>query len=253
MKKQDDHFGFERKAKKQGRITSVVVHALLLTLGVLPFLQMTPVDLEREIQIVMDFSSGSRQEGKKATPKPSTVKKAIPKPEIKKPKAVQTSTVEETIPVEKQKPVEKSEEVVKETNKDEKPKDVEKPPAIAEEEIAVAGKGAGKEGDGDAVDGSAANGNGRGFIEGTGVLTRAVIARGDTKSLAKVNGTLILKICINKRGLVTYAEWDKEQSSIKDPDIARAALDNVINYRFEKDYNAPSKECGRLTYIFEVN
>ena len=52
---------------------------------------------------------------------------------------------------------------------------------------------------------------------------------------------------------MTFAEWDKQASSIKDSGVARIALDNVLKYRFETDRNAPSKECGRLTYIIDVD
>lgn len=229
----------EAKTKKKGRVIAAVIHVVFLGLLAFPFLQMSSPEAGNDIIMVMDFSSGSSMAGATAAAKPTVT----PKP-VEKPKPVMTSTIPEPVEVKETPPI--KEEVVEPVESETEDNAAEELPDN------TTAKGTGAEGAGDAKEGSAANGNGRGFIEGDGVLSRAVVKYGKTKELAHVNGKLVLKICINRRGIVNHAEWDKEQSTIKDSDIAREALKNVMDYRFEKDNNAPKKECGRLTYIFNV-
>jgi len=236
--------------KKKGRKISAIIHLVFLGLLAFPFLQMSSPELKSETVLVMDFSSGSSMAGAKAISKPAMTPKTVEEPKPLKSKPVITTQEPEPIKADKV-PETVTEEVAKPTEREEVNK--EENAEEASENTSAKGNGAADEGAGDAKEGSAANGNGRGFIEGNGVLTRPVVKYGNTKELAHVNGKLVLKICINKRGVVTFAEWDKEMSTIKDSSIARAALDNVLEYRFEKDRNAPSKECGRLTYIFNVD
>jgi len=239
----------EITAKKKGRKVSALIHIVFLGLLAFPFLQMATPEITEDVQIVMDFSSGSRAEGAKASKKRTTTAKSI-----EKPRPVETKPVIQTKVPEKV--------VVKEAPKADSNKTATPEPEVVDnsnkdipdsQDSDESGIGGGETGKGDAEEGSATSGNGRGFIEGTGALTRAVIDRGNTKALAQQNGTLMLKICINRRGVVTFAEWDKEASTIKNAKVARTALDNVLNYKFESDRNAPKKECGRLTYIIDVD
>ena len=94
---------------------------------------------------------------------------------------------------------------------------------------------------------------GSGFIEGDGALNRPIIFRNDPKSLAKKSGTIVVKVCINRKGMVSYAEYDIENSTIHDPKIKELVMADVLDYRFEKSYSAPEKECGRLSYHFKFN
>lgn len=239
----------ESAAQKKGRKVAAIIHIVFLGLLAFPFLQISSMDEKEETYLVMDFSSGSSQAGVRAPSKAATSPKTIETPKIHQTKPVETTTQKEEVEV-------KASERVTEEVKEPATATAEEIETVSTDEVespvAENGGGAADEGEGDADEGSAANGNGKGFIEGDGVLTRAVVKYGNTKELAKVNGTMVLKICINRRGVVTFAEWDKEQSSIKDSGIAREALKNVLEYRFEKDQSAPKKECGRLTYIFDV-
>lgn len=240
----------EATAEAKGRKVSAIIHIVFLGLLAFPFMQMVAPETPQDVEIVMDFSRGSSAEGAKAVKKSATTAKSIDVPIPQKAKRVLIAQKEEKAVIkedaETPAPEIKETKTVPAENSPEEHTDANNPDAEN-------GMGAGDKGKGDATEGSAKSGNGRGFIEGSGALTRAVIDRGNTKKLAQQNGTLILKICINRRGVVTHAEWDKEASSIKDSGIARTALDNVLKYRFETDRNAPTKECGRLTYIIDVD
>jgi len=239
----------EAAAKAKGRKVSAIIHVFFLGLLIFPFLQAVSPDTSEDIEIVMDFSSGRSAEGTKASKHIAMTPKSTETSQPQKVKSLVTAADEAIVAIEEE--IETSTPTVEEV-----PIWEEEAPVATPEDAETSiekGKGAGDKGSGDTVNGRASSGNGRGFIEGTGALTRAVIDRGDTKKLAQQNGTLILKICINRRGIVTFAEWDKEGSSIKDSQVARTALDNVLKYRFERDRSAPNKECGRLTYIINVD
>jgi len=239
----------EIQERNRGRKVSAIIHLLFLGLLAFPFLQMSVPEKNSEVVLVMDFSSGSSMVGAKAVTKSTMTPKSVDRPKPVKSRPVITTKEREPIEVEEV-PEAVAEEVSQPAEIEENAEN--KAANETTEDTTTATSGSGESGAGDAKEGSSANGNGKGFIEGDGVLSRAVVKYGNTKELAQVNGKLVLKICINRRGIVTFAEWDKEQSTIKDSSIARGALDNVLEYRFEKDKNAPSKECGRLTYIFNV-
>ena len=248
--KKTTNLNHESKSEAKGRKVSAAIHLVFLGLLAFPFLQMVAPEATEDVQIVMDFSSGSSAEGAKAAKKNATSPKSVEVPKPEKAKPVLTAPKPEKVVLKED---EETPSTQSETTESKPAEDsLDKSPEMTDAAEAR-GMGAGDKGKGDAAEGSANSGNGRGYIEGSGALTRAVIDRGNTKQLAQQNGTLILKICINRRGIVTHAEWDKEASSIKDSGVARTALDNVLKYRFETNRSAPRKECGRLTYIIDVD
>ncbi|MBT8220976.1 MAG: hypothetical protein KJP00_14195 [Bacteroidia bacterium] len=108
--------------------------------------------------------------------------------------------------------------------------------------------GSGDKGDGDSDSGNRANGAGEGFIEGMGRLSRDIMSKPSISSLIKKEGTIVVKVCINRRGSVIYAEFDNENSTIKDSDHKKRAVDHVQKVVFKANNNAPDRECGRLYY-----
>ena len=55
---------------------------------------------------------------------------------------------------------------------------------------------------------NAGDGGGGDGLEGNGIITRRVIYREDISKAAKVNGKIVLDICINRQGRVEYASYD---------------------------------------------
>lgn len=103
--------------------------------------------------------------------------------------------------------------------------------------------------DGGAMAGDGGAGDG---LEGDGVITRRIIYRENIGKVAKVNGKIVLNICINRRGIVEYVAYDQEKTTITDKAIIREASEIASRYRFESKFNAPKKECGQLTFIFNI-
>lgn len=113
-------------------------------------------------------------------------------------------------------------------------------------------------GDGSPIEGNqngaanAGDGGGGDGLEGDGIITRKVIHREDIRQIAKVNGRVVLNICIDRQGKVVYAGYDPEKTTITDNDIIKRASYLATKYRYETNYNAPARECGQLTFIFSI-
>lgn len=122
------------------------------------------------------------------------------------------------------------------------------------------GTGKGSEGDGAGMDGDSGNdgdsgvgtgGAGTGAYDGSGdgIFGRKVIYR-DKKALMEVinkSGKIVMKMCINPSGEVTYVEIDEESTTIRDRKVLNKALKAIRNYKFEPKPNGPSEECGKMT------
>ncbi len=104
----------------------------------------------------------------------------------------------------------------------------------------------------DATKGKADSGTKVGDFPGDGLFNRKVIYRADVKKVTSEEGKIVIDLCVNRDGRVVYSKFNKGASSIKTMSVIRKAMDIAQKYRFEKDYTAPDKQCGKLTFIFEI-
>ena len=88
---------------------------------------------------------------------------------------------------------------------------------------------------------------------GDGVLGRKIIFRAKKNPFFIINetGKVAIKICINKEGLVTYAEILTNETTMKNKENLRMFLKTARNYKYEPDLNAPKEQCGKLKFIVE--
>ncbi len=115
------------------------------------------------------------------------------------------------------------------------------------------GGGSGSPLEGDQAGGAMAGDGGAGDgLEGDGIITRRIIHREDITKVAKVNGKVVLNICINRQGEVIYVAYDADKTTITDKEIIKQASYIATRYRFESKYTAPQKEWGKLTFIFKI-
>jgi periplasmic protein TonB len=91
-----------------------------------------------------------------------------------------------------------------------------------------------------------------GDFPGDGLFNRKVVFRADVKSVTSEEGKIVIDLCVNRDGRVVYSKFNTDASTIKTNEVIRKALDVAQQYRFEKDYSAPDKQCGKLTFIFEI-
>ncbi len=113
------------------------------------------------------------------------------------------------------------------------------------------GDGKTKGNDGDEGMGNSSSGTGEYDGSGDGVFGRKVIYR-DTRAAAsasKLAGTVAVKICVDRGGIVTYTEIIEEESNLRD----RRSLINFMKaarkYKVQPDSKAPKEQCGKLIFV----
>jgi hypothetical protein len=85
---------------------------------------------------------------------------------------------------------------------------------------------------------------------GDGVFGRKIIYR-DLKSLRAApyeSGTIQIKVCIDRNGIVKYAEVFRESSTIKDIRTLKSYLKAASKYKFEPSTDALKYECGKIAF-----
>lgn len=108
-----------------------------------------------------------------------------------------------------------------------------------------AGDGPGKQGDGDDFFGSGfGSGSGDGIFDGDGILTRTIVKQPSLSHLISESGTFAVNVCVNRKGKVTFLEYNEKHSTIKDKALRREALSAASEYLFESKASAPNRECG---------
>ncbi len=112
-----------------------------------------------------------------------------------------------------------------------------------------------------AANGSAGEGKTPGSTEGMddeddggdGIFGRKVIYRPNIKNLTKKNGKIQVELCVNRDGKVVSTKYIEEGSNMDDDDLIHATQVAAKKYKFEKDYTVSKKQCGKLTFIFNVD
>ena len=102
------------------------------------------------------------------------------------------------------------------------------------------------------TDGKADSGD-EGFeFDGDGLLTRKVIYRANLNEIIKETGKIVMSLCVNREGAVTFAEADRKTSTIKNENLLRLAELTFKKYRYEKDYTVSDTQCGKFSFIFNI-
>ena len=120
------------------------------------------------------------------------------------------------------------------------------------------GSGSGKDDSGnDGNSGIGTGGTGTGAYDdsGDGIFGRRIKTIPNLGSIMgqPVTGKIVVKTCINPRGNVVHTELIESGTSITDKSLLKDALRVAKNYTFEKDINAPAEQCGKITFILDIN
>lgn len=246
----------ERKSRKRGMLISFFFHSLLIALGLIPFLtaggEKQPEPLQAAIMVdFTDFKSSAASRSPRKTqirkaekPKPKPVPE-IPEP----PRPLETAPDEESVlptsEIETPRP-----EPLPEVPPIEETAPVETPEAPAAEAGGESEENPGQ-GDGDSEEDKSPLGDGVAIDEnaGDGIFNRRVIERANIKDIIDRPGKLVVNLCINPAGRVTFAEIDQDRSTLRDRALLQRTEEVARAYRFERDYGAPYRQCGRLTFI----
>ena len=85
-----------------------------------------------------------------------------------------------------------------------------------------------------------------------GVITRRVIHRADIAEAAATSGVVVVDICIDRKGRILTVKNNADGTTVDDIEMVRHAMEIAAMYRFETDYSAALRECGSLTFIFDI-
>jgi len=66
-----------------------------------------------------------------------------------------------------------------------------------------------------------------------------------------ITGKVVLNLCINTKGDVTYAKLNKKKSTLTDKSIIADALSAMNKTTFQPSSSAYSKECGQWAFIYD--
>lgn len=253
MKKQKNHP--RQPNKTTGLACSVGIHLGLLVLALLPLISAGKVVVrESELVIPVDFSSsmGVPENALQAAAR-------VVSPEINPAEAEPLTTLmaEEREPASQpaaDHPVQIRENTLSaEVEREVSEAEVTDDPGGTEvkgdqggaEKAMVAGEMQGSD--------TAGDGDWKAGLDGDGILTRKIIHREDITRVAEQDGVIAINVCVNRGGKVSAAKFNETYTTIADRDLIRRALHIVSEYRFETDISAPKRECGMLTFIFEVD
>lgn len=127
------------------------------------------------------------------------------------------------------------------------------------------GTGKGSKGDGpgassgnDNDEGMGDGGAGTGMYDGSGdgVFGRKVIIRnwrGIFDGTDQSSGRIVMKVCINRAGDVTYTEILDAETEETDPARLKKVLMAMQGYKYEPDPTAPPEQCGKYTFNLDIN
>ena len=65
-------------------------------------------------------------------------------------------------------------------------------------------------------------------------------------------GTVVVRIWVDKRGRVTRAEYEPKGSNSTNDELIRWALDAARKARFNQDDKALEEQMGTITYFFKI-
>jgi outer membrane biosynthesis protein TonB len=114
------------------------------------------------------------------------------------------------------------------------------------------GSGAGASSGNDGSEGVGNNSNGTGEYDGSGdgVFGRRVIYRdvAASKAALSVTGKCVVKICVNQAGIVTFAEINNDETTIRDRAVLKKFLISARRFKVQPDSSAPKEQCGKLIF-----
>ncbi len=90
---------------------------------------------------------------------------------------------------------------------------------------------------------------GKGRIGG-GLGNRGVVSEPKIQDNSQATGRVIIKVCVNKSGTVTSAEYTQKGSTTNDGALISIAKRNAMKFRFTT--GDVDQQCGTITYDFKL-
>lgn len=90
---------------------------------------------------------------------------------------------------------------------------------------------------------------GKGRIGG-GLGSRGLVSEPKIEESSQKTGIVIIKVCVNRSGSVTSAEYTQKGSTTNDASLIAIARRNALKFKFTQA--EVSEQCGTITYDFKV-
>lgn len=230
------------------------VHAALLIIGLIPLTSAIHEQAQEQYVIPIEFAefAQSSDEGLEAT---SDVLIPEEKPVVEE--HTEEVAIEEFSEIEVEEEMVEEVETPLESEVLDEVEEIEASTAASEAEAAVepestrGQEATASEGEVQGAD-TEGNDNGQNGLDGDGVITRKIIHREDITAAAHESGVIVVDVCIDRKGKILFARNNGEKTTIENVEMVRHALDIASDYRFETDYSAALKECGSLTFVFDI-
>lgn len=255
----------EKKNKRKGLLVTFTIHAAILLLALIPIVtamdqpeedaevlvSMAHIQIEPQTQFVVN---ANKQVRKGSSSEPAKTKAETPKPEPTPPSPPQP----EPAPVETDNNIEapavtSGDEPEAPVQVDDVPKQ-EPTPAPKPVDNAPAGKPSDTNSPGGnaSANTDASGDGGDDDLLQDGVFGRRVKYRPNIKGLTKEKGRIAVKVCVSQQGTVIASKFLPQYSTLHDPQLVANALRAARRYKFDRDYTAPEKQWGKLTFIFDI-
>ncbi len=98
--------------------------------------------------------------------------------------------------------------------------------------------------------GSTGNPFGAGSSFNPGLGGRRVLKRAPVRDSTSKTGTVVVHLCVDRKGKVISAEYAPKGSTTADEHLIRLAIENARQWRFEK--SKEKKQCGNVTFNFAI-
>lgn len=124
------------------------------------------------------------------------------------------------------------------------------------------GQGGGKGNTGTPGNQGDPNGNDKGDIGSTtkgkgsvggGLSDRGVVSKPTIRDNSQKTGKVRVNVCVNNSGKIVSAVYTQKGSTTTDSHLKSIAISNAKKYKFTPDPMAADKQCGHITFTFEVN
>ena len=253
----------EKKNKRRGLFITFTVHTAILLLALFPIVtameqpegtellvSMANIQIEPQTQFVVN---ANKQVRKGSSNKPPKTKVETPQPEPTPPAPPQPEPAPvETVDKIEAPAVASGDEPNAPVQVDEAPKQEPVPPKPVNNAPAGKPSAANSPGGNASANTDASGDGGDDDLLQDGVFGRRVKYRPNIKGLTKEKGRIAIKVCVSQEGTVIASKFLSKYSTLHDPQLIANAIRAARRYKFDRDYTAPKKQWGKLTFIFDI-
>ncbi len=86
---------------------------------------------------------------------------------------------------------------------------------------------------------------------GGGLSNRGVLSSPRITDNSQEQGTVVIKVCVDRNGKVISAEYTQNGSTTNSANLRKKAIANAKRWKFSKS-NAVDKQCGTIKYTFKL-